>query len=229
MAGSLVKFKGDFNVVLKRVTPLEALDVSMDLEDSDSFNYAVEVAYWVEDWNGEGTVDPLVLLADKKNHLKIYQLVQLIDKLKDTPALTILESDDGYYCENKEEKFSVILAPLTILQYVDLTSDVRKEKSSSVRSIFKAKLISSIVLDWNNLGKITYQELLDNRELHKWVIAIDRALTEFFRSDEDFTVSNFEGVLDSSDNNGSNEHPEPSSVESSDSSGKQFSVSLERV
>jgi hypothetical protein len=208
------------------LSPLEWLDLEISENDSDSKIRACEVALAVTDWNGLGKVDPLFLLANRDLHKLVFQVSRVIDENRiQIPTLTATQEKD--YIKVSGHGFYANLRNLTILEFMDMIAVVRRDYGDDLRSIFKAKAVASVVLDWNGLGPVDGDFLHENKDLHPYVLAIDIAVASFFRDDED-SVLQSNPVLDDNHHNG-RYVAEPSSMESGNNSGKGFSVNVARI
>ncbi len=169
-------------IELNRLTAIEWLDMSFDEKDSDSFTYANQVAYSVVDWNGDGKIDPLQLLSDRKLHPIILQLSNAIDSMRyEIPKFAV---QDNNTLDLVAEGMRICFKPLTVLEFLDLLSDVRKKNGDISRAMLKCESMSAALLDWNGMGALSAEQLFNDRSLHSAVIGADRALGEFFRFDE---------------------------------------------
>jgi hypothetical protein len=215
-----------FYAVFEPNTALEQLDIDISEDDSEAYVYASEVASCVTDWNGHGTVDPLWLMSDRKNHKYIYMVSRAIDRVRPPlPKITISDEGDCLYCKSKD--FYATIRNFTVLEFMDLIGQVRKLNKDEERSFFKCLAIESVLIDWNGLGKLKASQLYDDKKHHPYVVAIDSALSDFFRGDA-FTLSEDFRILDDSNNNGGHD-PEPPSVEPTNNVNKGFSFNVERI
>ncbi|MGL5079253.1 MAG: hypothetical protein ACRDBG_25915 [Waterburya sp.] len=204
---------GEF-VEFKVLSPLEVGDIDADENASDSYLMASEVALAVTNWNGEGSIDPLRLMATGRNHKRVFSVYQVIKKHRVTiPKLTVEESDEYLKLHNKD--FYCLMRPLTVLQFFDLIGSVRKKNPTELESVLKTRTILSPVEDWNGHGKVSFEFVYDNVQNHVWVAAIDGALNDFFLSNnEEYSVCDSSSVLASDRNNAGDANIESRGMES---------------
>lgn len=212
-------FKADFEVL----TALELLDVEINPNATESEALACEVAKCVIDWNGRGRVNPNWLMADKANHKYVYALAQAAEAQRPTLPKLKAEQKDTYISLSDDE-VTIKVADLTILQFMDIVAGIRNESKGDYPSIIKCQVVSNILLDWNGQGILSPEKLRSNKEMHRYIIAIDNVLIEFFR--EDFTISEPQPILDIGDHNGGNGNKQPPSLEPIANSGKGFAVNV---
>lgn len=217
-----------FYADVKVLSALELLDLDLgEGEQSNSFISAVEVAASVVNWNGEGQVNSLQLLADRRRHKHIHQILRVLDKERgDLPELTVFEYEDKFVLKN--ESFYIHMKPLTVLELMDLISTVKRRNFGELPSETKLQIVSKIVTDWNGEGILSPTQLREKREFHSYVITLDDALNKFFLSEE-LTVSESNGLLVSSNDNGRHGDSEPVTMESSNRNGARISFDVERV
>ncbi|MGL5925552.1 hypothetical protein [Chroococcidiopsis sp.] len=182
-----IRFKTGEVIKIRNLTPLEWLDIERDESDTESMIYASEVAYCLEDWNGEGKLDPLALLSNRKNHALISQVSKVADKQRlDIPQLTLTEKTLEY--QIWDDTFMCVLRPFTILEFLDHIASVKTKNPGELPSVFKCKALADCLIGWNGEGSISAEDLLSRKDEHKYIVAVDRALTTFFRSQETPTI-----------------------------------------
>lgn len=183
----VIRYRTGEKIKIRVLTPLEWLDIDRDESDTESMIYASEVAFCLEDWNGEGKLDPLALLSNRKNHAIIAAVSKIIDQQRlDIPKLNFQEDAQEYKIYN--DNFMCVLRPFTILEFLDHIAGIKKQNPSELPSVFKCKALAECVISWNDEGSISADDLLSRKNEHKYIIAVDQALTLFFRSQETPTI-----------------------------------------
>lgn len=213
------------NVIFNDITTIEWMELDLD-KDSDRLSIAIEVAAAVEDWNGEGKIDAYRLDGEPSNHEIIYEIWQKLEELREPPKIKV--EREGKNLLITGDKFHCRMKGLTIIQYIDVTGKLRRKNPEETAGYFKCLAIAENLLDWNDQGRVTASDLYENRDNHKYVAAIDVAVTQFFRKSTS-SIRESIRVLDDSGSNGGDDNTKPSTVESKN--GKDFGLSrdLERV
>ena len=215
------KFFAEFDVL----TPLEILDIDVSERDSESFIFASEVALAVTDWNGDGKIDPLELISNRNNHKYVYLVSRAIDATRPKiPHLRLEETEDAYILIGND--FYIKIRDMTVLEFMDVVANHRKQYGDDLQSIYKCKLLAAILLDWNGEGRLSGEQIHEDKDKHPYVVATDTAITNFFR--EEFTLCESNPVLDDMHTDGRDDS-EPISVESEEDKNSRISFNVARV
>lgn len=218
----------NFYCLFHDITILEWMELDFGEDtDNERLAIAIEVSSAVDDWNGQGKIDPYALDLDLANHKFIYQIWQKLEKMRVNPVLKVQEINNKLVVTGKD--FGCELKGLTILQFIEVVGKTKRDNPDESPAMFKCMAIAQNLIDWDYKGKLTASELYENREYHSYIAAIDVAITNFFRDDETDTICEPVSILDSSNDNGGDDSNQPVFLESRDDLIKRLSNDVERV